>query len=157
MTASRFLRPAFAAVLVAALAGCGGYPDTPGGRAAQERHENFEKLGDAAKAAGDELKKASPEMAALATAAGTINTLATQLPTWFPAGSGPQDGIKKSEARPEAWTKPEEFKAAAARFADAAGTFEAAAKSGDAAASGAAMKALGESCKACHDKFKEGD
>ena len=157
MPSPRTLRPVLASALVLALAACGGYPDTPGGRAAEQRHEKFEALGDAMKAAGEEMKKASPDMAALAASAGRIKAMAGELPTWFPAGSGPQDGIKKSEAREAAWTKPAEFKAAATRFADAAGKFEAAAKGGDAAAAGAAMKALGESCKGCHDKFKEGD
>lgn len=144
-----------APVLALALSACGN-PDTPAGRAADARHESFEQIGDAMKLIGDELKGGKPDMVKIQAAAATINGLAPKLESWFPAGSGPADGIK-TEARQDIWTKPAEFQAAATRFVDEAGKFDALAQAGDAAAIGKGMEALGASCKACHDKFKEAD
>ena len=142
-----------ATVLALCLAGCGN-PDTPGGRAADARHENFEKMGDAFKVVADQLKASSPDKAAIQAATGTIATLAPQVATWFPAGSSPADGIK-THALPAIWEKPDEFKAAAAKLAEEAGKFNALAQAGDMAALGAGMQALGGACKGCHDKFRE--
>ena len=138
-----------------ALAACGN-PDTPGGRAADARHESFEGLGDAMKAAGDELKKNVPDMAVVRTNAEKIDELAGKLPTWFPSGSGPQDGMK-TDTLEAVWTKPAEFKQAADNFAAEASKFRVATVAGDVAAIGGGMKALGGTCKACHDKFKAKD
>jgi cytochrome c556 len=142
-------------VALLALAACGN-PDTPAGRIADERHENFEKIGEAAKAVGDQLKEASPDLAKIQAAAATINGFAPQVAGWFPAGSGPDDGIK-TDALQAVWEKPAEFKAAADQFVAEAAKFDAAAKAGDLAAIGAAMQALGGSCKGCHDKFRKPD
>ncbi|HMP55489.1 MAG TPA: cytochrome c [Novosphingobium sp.] len=133
-----------APLLALALAACGGNPDTPAGRAADARHDSFEQIGDAMKSMGDELKAAKPDMAKI------------QIETWFPAGSGPDDGIK-TDARQEIWTKPDEFKAASAAFVAEAAKFNAVAQAGDLAAVGAGMQALGGTCKGCHDKFKKPD
>lgn len=147
-----FIAPA----LALALAACGGNPDTPGARAADARHESFEQIGDAMKSIGDELKGEKPDVAKIQAAALTINSMAPKVETWFPAGSGPADGIK-TEAKQDIWTRPEEFKAAAAAFVAEAAKFNATATAGDLAAIGAGMQALGGTCKGCHDKFKSGD
>ena len=147
-----FLAPA----LALALAACGGSPDTPGGRAADARHDSFEQIGDAMKSIGDELKGEKPDVAKIQAAALTINSMAPKVETWFPAGSGPQDGIK-TDAKQDIWTKPEEFKTAAAAFVAEAAKFNTTAQAGDLAAIGAGMQALGGTCKGCHDKFKSGD
>ncbi len=148
-------RTVFSAVLVLGLSACGN-PDTPGGRAADARHENFEALGKAMKGIGDQLKAQNPDMAAIREAAGKIGAMAPQLATWFPAGSGPDDGLR-TEARQTVWTKPEEFKLAASRFVEEAAKFNLAAQGNDIKAVGAAMQGLGGTCKGCHEKFKEED
>jgi cytochrome c556 len=74
--------------------------------------------------------------------------------TWFPAGSGPQDG-KKTDAKAEVWSKPAEFAQAHTRFVDAAKALQAVVTTGDMAAIGASTKTLGAACKGCHDKFRE--
>jgi cytochrome c556 len=145
-----------ASIVLLGLAGCGGNPDTPAGRAADARHESFEQMGDAFKVVADAMKQDAPDMAAIQSAAGKINALAPKLPEWFPAGSGPDDGIR-TEALQTVWTKPEEFRQAAQKFADEAAKFDAAAKTGDKAAVGAAMQSLGGSCKGCHEKFREAE
>ena len=77
--------------------------------------------------------------------------LAKIVPNVFPEGSG----VAKSEALPEIWENPGDFKAAIDKFVEAANNISAAANDGDAAAIGPAMNALGQSCKGCHDNFRE--
>ena len=151
------MRLPFAAVSIFALAltACGN-PDTPAGRAADARHESFEQIGDAFKAVADQLKAPSPDLVALRTAAGTINSMAPKVESWFPAGSGPEDGIK-TDALQTVWAKPDEFKQAAAKLVEESAKFNALAQAGDIAAIGEGMKALGGACKGCHDKFREKD
>jgi cytochrome c556 len=138
-----------------ALAACGG-PQTPGAKAAHERHKHFEAMGKAFKNLSDELKDDSPDVAEIKENAATINTAAGQVKTWFPAGSGPQDGVK-THALAEVWTQPDAFGRAAAKLADAAGALNTAAQSRDLAAVRGAVQPLGAACKGCHDRFRHKD
>jgi cytochrome c556 len=119
----------------------------------KERHENYEKIGDAMKAISRELKAEAPDLAAVRTGAATIAQLAPQVPSWFPAGTGPDVG--KTEARADIWQKPEDFAAKAQDFQKAAAAFDTAAKGSDVAAIRAAHADLGKSCKGCHDLYRE--
>ena len=145
-----------AAALCLALAGCGGAPDTPGAKAAHARHENFEAIGKAFKTIGDELKKGAPDLAAIQAQAATVHRLAPQVKDWFPAGSGPQDGVK-TDALAAVWQQPDEFGKAAARLTDASAALDAAAQAGDLAAVRGAVPPLGAACKGCHERFREKD
>ena len=69
----------------------------------------------------------------------------------FPEGSD----LGETNAKPEIWQKPDEFKAAVEKLETNADKFLAAVDSGDQAAIGEAMKALGGSCKGCHDDFRQ--
>lgn len=144
------------APLALALAACNGQPDTPEGRIAYERHENFERIGDAFKAITDELKKDSFDIAVIRNGAETINGFAPKVATWFPKGSGPEDGIR-TDALQTIWTKPEQFQQAANRFVDEAARFKALTETGDRAALQKGAGDLGASCKNCHDTFREKD
>lgn len=144
---------AVVSLLALVLTACGN-PDTPAGRAADERHENFEAIGEAMKAAFDQLKESAPDLAKIQAAAAVINGFAPKVESWFPAGSGPADGIK-TDALQAIWEKPAEFKAGADKFVSEAANFQALAQAGDVAAIGEGMKALGGACKSCHDKFRE--
>jgi cytochrome c556 len=137
------------------LACCGG-PQTPGAKAAHERHEHFEAIGKAFKTIGDELKKDTPEVAKIRENAAAINGLAPQVKSWFPAGSGPQDGVK-TDALEAAWKEPDALGQAAAKFVDAAIALNTAAQAGDLAAVRGAVPPLGGTCKGCHDRFREKD
>jgi len=118
-----------------------------------DRHENYERIGDAMKVITRELKGASPNLAAVREGAGTIATLAPQIPSWFPPGTGPDVG--KTEAKAEIWQRPEDFAAKAHSMNQAAIAFQAAAGGSDLAAIRAAHANLGKSCKACHDLYRE--
>ncbi|HYE47066.1 MAG TPA: cytochrome c [Caulobacter sp.] len=85
--------------------------------------------------------------------AGNIQRLSGQLPSWFPAGSGPSSG-EKTKAKADIWTDPAGFKAAADAFKAEAVKLNAAAQSGDAAKVQAAFAATRGTCKGCHDKFQ---
>ena len=118
-----------------------------------DRHENYEKIGDAIKAIGRELKADSPDLAKVRAGADTIATLAPQVKTWFPTGTGPDVG--KTEAKAEIWQKPEDFVSKAKAFEEAAAAFKATAQGSDLAAIRSAQANLGKSCKACHDLYRE--
>lgn len=119
----------------------------------EERHENYEKIGEAMKGITRELKGDNPDLARVRAEASTIAELAPQVPDWFPAGTGPDVG--KTEARPDIWQKPEDFAAKVRQFQEAATAFNAAAQGSDLAAIRAAHADLGKSCKACHDLYRE--
>lgn len=150
------LLPLLASGALLALAACGSQPDTPEGRIAHQRHEDFEKIGKAFKAINEQVKKNAPDMGVVRANAATINAMAPQVAGWFPKGTGPQDGVK-TDALQTIWTEPEAFRQAAARFVDEADKFQALAGIGNAAALDQGVKALGGACKNCHDRFREKD
>ena len=121
----------------------------------EERHENYEKIGDAMKVIGRELKDDSPDLAQVRQNADVIATLAPQVKTWFPEGTGPDVG--KTDAKAEIWQKPDDFAAKARDFEQAALAFRTVAQGNDVAAIQAAQGNLGKSCKACHDLYREKD
>ena len=122
-------------------------------RLMHDRHENFEKIGDAMKVISRELKTDSPDLPQVRQSADVIATLAPQVPSWFPPGSGPDVG--KTEAKAEIWQKPEDFAAKARELNRAAAAFQAATRGNDVAAMRAAQGELGKACKACHDLYRE--
>ena len=78
---------------------------------------------------------------------------ANSIPNLFPKGSGPGDqGVTKTRALPEIWTKPAEFKAAADALAKALKAASDAA--GDKAKFDAAFGDIKKSCGSCHDAFR---
>jgi cytochrome c556 len=72
---------------------------------------------------------------------------------WFPAGSGPQPGVKTA-AKPEIWTKPADFRRAQDAFIAQAAAFQNTANGGDVDAIRAGVRSLGATCKGCHDQFR---
>jgi cytochrome c556 len=121
----------------------------------KERHEGYERIGDAMKVISRELKAGSPNLAPVRQNAAIIASLAPKVQGWFPAGTGPDVG--KTDARAEIWAKPDDFAAKARGFAQAAQAFQAAASGNDLAAIRSAHGNLGKSCKACHDLYRAED
>jgi cytochrome c556 len=120
------------------------------------RKDFFHVIGKAAKDSGAEFKKVPPSITEIQKYAAILDAEAPKLPSHFPAGSGPESGVK-TEAKADIWAKPDAFKKAAADLAAAAHTYNLAAQKGDVLAAGAAMKAVGGACKACHEQFKAKD
>lgn len=131
----------------------GEHPTTAGGKAALARHDNFEKMGGAFKKLNDELKKDNPDKAVIAQNAAIVRQMSTQLPTWFPRGSG-QEARPKSEAKANIWTDAAGFSAAAANMQVQVSKLNQLAAAGDIAGVKAQARATGGSCKGCHDKFR---
>ncbi|QIK78223.1 cytochrome c [Sphingomonas piscis] len=119
----------------------------------KERHENYEKIGKAMRAAKKSLD--GNDVAGVREAAATINELAPKAATWFPAGTGPDIG--KTDAKAEIWQQPEVFAKDMANLRDAASAFNQAAQGSDIGAMTAAHAKLGGTCKSCHERFKERD
>jgi cytochrome c556 len=131
----------------------GPMPTTAGGKAAYQRHENFKQQGAAFKTINDELKKGAPDKALIASSATKLKTLTTQLPSWFPKGSGPESGFK-TDAKAEVWGDAAGFAAAVNRLQTESAKLQQVSATGDLAAIRAQVRATGGACKACHDKYR---
>jgi cytochrome c556 len=125
--------------------------------AVKQRHDNFKAMSRNFKAASDQLKTASPDLGVIKNAAAEVKGYSTQLPTWFPKGSGPETGLKM-EAKAAIWTDSQDFSSAAHNFQiEAAKLSTLTAASNDLAAIRAQFKATGQACGACHDKYRVKD
>jgi cytochrome c556 len=117
------------------------------------RQANLKELGGHMKALGTALQSGHADAATIGPQAQAIEALAKALPTWFPAGSGPETGID-TQALPAIWSNPAGFRAASDNFTAEAAKLAAVSSSGDAAAIGAQLKAVGDTCGACHKDFR---
>jgi cytochrome c556 len=120
------------------------------------RKDYFHVIGKSMKGSVEELKKPAPAIAELQKFAAVIDGEAPKLASHFPAGSGPETGVKTT-AIADIWSKPDAFRKAAADFTAAAHNYSVTAQKGDIASTGAALKALGGTCKACHEQFRHED
>lgn len=120
------------------------------------RMDHYKTIGKNFKAINDEVKKPSPSVPALQGYAKAINELAPQVPTWFPKGTGIGEGVKTA-AKPEIWSKPQDFAKAADNFKVQAAAFYAVTQKGDVAAIQTQVPKLGGACKTCHEQFKAKD
>lgn len=115
---------------------------------------HYKEIGKSAKAIHDELGQSQPNLAVVQTNSRVIEALAKQIPTWFPAGTGKQPGVK-TEALPTIWQQTPLFQQRAANLGAAAHALTLAAASGNVASTQAAANNVGGACKACHDTFRE--
>ena len=118
-----------------------------------ERHENYEKIGKAMRAAKKGI--AANDLPAVRSAAAQINALAPRAAGWFPAGTGPDVG--KTDAKAEIWQQPAQFADAMKQFRVAAAGFNQAAAGTNLPAIEAAHANLGKTCKSCHDRVRKAD
>ena len=117
------------------------------------RHDEYHKLGDAFKVIRDQVRASAPDSAAIKDAAKVVSDASVNQFKWFPAGSGPQAGVK-TRAKADIWSKPQDFEAAQKLFAEEAKKLNAAAGSGDVAQVRSQFGEVGKSCKNCHDTFR---
>jgi cytochrome c556 len=115
------------------------------------RQENYKDIGRNMKVLQDNMKAASPDVAAVTAAATAINGYANQMATWFPAGTGPESG-NETEAKANIWTDRATFDAAIVKLQEESAKLAAVT---DAAGFQAQFPATGMSCKGCHDVFRE--
>jgi cytochrome c556 len=122
-------------------------------KAAWARHEHFEQFGKAFGAIGAEIRKPAPDLAAVKANAATMKALSTDLPSWFPRGSG-VEARPASLAKANVWTDAAGFSAAAANVQLQVSKLNEAAMGGDLAAVKAQFGPTAGACKACHDNFR---
>jgi len=91
--------------------------------------------------------------AKIQSASTDITQAAGAIDKWFPAGTGPDSGVK-TDAKPEVWTDPAGFATAREAFVREANKWVLLGNSTDAAAWKEGAASLGQSCKGCHDKFR---
>lgn len=120
---------------------------------ARTRTEGYRELGAAFKAVNDGLRGSEVQTILIQQSARQIRNAARDQYGWFPAGSGPQAGVK-TYAKPDVWTKARQFRTAQDNFARAAERFQRVAATGNAEALRAEARKLGGTCKACHDAFR---
>lgn len=120
----------------------------------EARQAGFKKLGKAIKTIFDNGKASPPDMAVIKEAALSIPVITEGIETWFPAGSGPDSGIKTA-ALAAIWEKPEDFAGKVASFQTASAALAAAAQTDELGAIMAAAGKTGGTCKACHDSYKK--
>lgn len=122
----------------------------------EARQAGFKKLGKAFKAMSDQLRSGDPDMSILQSATASVPEITSGIETWFPAGTGPESGVK-TDALPAIWEKPEDFAQKVGNFKAAAAALALAGQTGDVTAITAAFRTTGGTCKACHDSYRLDD
>ncbi|MDB5693799.1 MAG: cytochrome c [Alphaproteobacteria bacterium] len=121
------------------------------------RQMGMKQVGRTFKGINDQLHAAAPDAKALKEGTEQLDKLAKQVPGWFPAGSGPDSGVKTS-AKASIWTEPADFHAKAVALAAATHALAEGAKhSGDPAVLTPLVRQVGGACKACHTTYKTQD
>lgn len=145
------LAAAIAAVPFAAIA----QDDDPIAQAIEARHGYYQMLGmNMGTLAGMAEGKVAYDEAVASRATANIEALAQyDLPSLFIQGSAAGEA-KDSAAKPEIWTKMDDFKAKFTGLQEAAAGASDAVKGG-AESVGPVLGKLGGACKACHDSFRQ--
>jgi cytochrome c556 len=117
------------------------------------RQQGLKTLGAAFKTIRDELRGDSPDAAKIRSAAADVTHAASVIGKWFPAGTGPDSGVK-TDAKPDVWTDAAGFAAAQDTFIREANKWAQLGNGTDASAWKEGAASLGQSCKGCHDKYR---
>jgi cytochrome c556 len=117
------------------------------------RQRNLRDMGAAFKAITDQLKRSTPNLLEIASYANSLQEIAVSQKQWFPAGSGPEAGIKTA-AKPEIWTQPAEFKKREEDLTIALDLLVKAAAGKDIEAMRRQQEQVGKVCAGCHKPFR---
>jgi cytochrome c556 len=117
------------------------------------RQQGLKSLGAAFKVVRDELKADSPDVTKIRKASADITRAAAAIEGWFPAGTGPDSGVK-TDAKSEVWTDPAGFASARDAFVREGKKWAQLGNSTDASAWKEGAASLGQSCKGCHEKYR---
>ncbi|PSJ81020.1 c-type cytochrome [Neisseria iguanae] len=119
--------------------------------AVEERERLMDIFKDAASIMGKMIKGETPfDAAAFQAAADSMAENADKPWEHYTEESAKEE----SDAKPEVWSKPEEFKQAAEKFVAATVALKTAAAEGNLEAVKKPFGDVGQSCKACHDSFR---
>ena len=118
------------------------------------RQAGMKQIGRTFKGINDQLHAAAPNAAELKAGTAQLADLAARLPSWFPAGTGPETGVKTA-AKADVWAHPADFHAKAAALAGATRALaSAAATSGNPAVLTPLVAHVGGACKGCHESYR---
>ncbi|MBW8077407.1 MAG: hypothetical protein GJU76_04890 [Gallionella sp.] len=117
------------------------------------RQEHFRMLGRTAKSLRDQLDRSRWNWTAIGDDAQALERLASQLPNWFPPGSGQGHGVK-TRASAAIWQNPQAFAQAAPMLLFRAQGLTQAAAHHDRGALMMNARALGHACGSCHSRFR---
>lgn len=120
------------------------------------RQAGYKEMGKSFKAINDELKKDAPSAKLIAAEARMVHGHSLSIPKWFPAGSGPESGVK-TKAKPEIWAEPAKFAEATKALQTESQKLRQVAAKGDIAAIGLQVKAVGATCGGCHKPYRAAD
>lgn len=140
-----------AAILVTAAAAQRPAPNAA--RVIADRQAKYKQMGAAMRGINDQLRASAPAIAEIRPRTALIADYAVQLLRWFPAGTGPETGIRM-RALPAVWSNRDTFTQRGAALLVAARQLDAAARGGDLDQVRAAAPALARACSACHDEFR---
>lgn len=144
----------FLAVLAGAIAGAAEPPANPAGVVAY-REAGMKAIASHFKSLSMIMKGEVSRPQDVTAHATAIAALSRDLPSLFPAGTGP-DKVK-TEAKAELWTQWAEFEKQSKLFEAEAMKLAEVAVTGDNAAIQAQMGKVGQSCGSCHDLFRVKD
>jgi len=99
---------------------------------------------------------AGVEVKTLGYEAYTLDAWAKALPSLFPTGTAAADVKVRNRSKPEIWSDPSGFAAAANAFADSTARLRDIAKQNDAGAFKAQVKDIENRCNACHAAYRSG-
>ena len=122
--------------------------------AVENRINRYRELGAAFKTINDQAKSGALVKITARLSARTISAAARDQFQWFPAGSGPESGVK-TKAKAAIWVNAAGFKQAQTAFQRDADLMAKAVEGGNLAAVQAQAKVLGQTCGACHRSFRE--
>jgi cytochrome c556 len=117
------------------------------------RQRNLRDMGAAFKAITDQLKRSTPNLQEIASYANSLQEIAVSQKQWFPAGSGPEAGIKTA-AKPEIWTQAAEFKKWEDDLTTALDLLVKTAAGKDIEAVRHQQEQVGKVCAGCHKQFR---
>ncbi|MGE0179218.1 MAG: cytochrome c [Sphingomonas sp.] len=119
----------------------------------QNRQAGYKQIGAAFRGLFEQTRASEPNPATIRQHSATIARLAPNVSGWFPAGTGPETGLR-TRAKAEIWTSPQDFRTGSVNLVVAARRMEQAAAGSDMAAIREAFRALQGTCAACHDRFR---
>jgi cytochrome c556 len=121
-----------------------------------DRQRNLRDMGAAYKAISDELKRPKPNLLEIAHYASSLQEIAASQKQWFPAGSGPESGIKTA-AKAEIWAQPADFAKWEEDLSAAIALLVKAAAGQDIEIVRRQHEQVGKACAGCHKTFRTKD
>jgi cytochrome c556 len=119
----------------------------------EARALHMKDLGGSFKAVRDQTAQEPPNLSLVQIATKEVEFASQELPSWFPAGTGPETGLKM-RAFAEIWTDEANFAAAANEFRTQAKRLNELAQAGDLAGVREQTRAVRKTCGGCHDSYR---